>query len=97
VTQRITFETEDSLEVKGDGWVMRGEPTQGGYAFTFEFEVVRGSYRFTSLGAESMGEALNSLRPLMTQVAKAFLEAASSKIAFPSTPVDGKRWWQVWR
>jgi hypothetical protein len=99
MTQRITFENEDSLEVKGDGWTMRGEPVEGGYEFTIgvtEYDLPA-AYRFKALGATSLGEALNGLRPLMKRSATAVFEAATTEIAFPSKAKDGKRWWQVWR
>jgi hypothetical protein len=97
MTQRITFETEDSLELKGEGWVMQGAPLEGGYEFTFKLAGSAGTFRFTALEATSLGDGLNGLRPLMKRTARAFYEAASAEIAFPSKPKDGKRWWQVWR
>jgi hypothetical protein len=101
MTQRITFENEDSLKVKGDGWVMRGEPTQGGYEFTIEtwIDETRSTFRFSVSDAPSLGEALSVARPMMRRTGWAVFKAASAsaEIAFPSKPVDGKRWWQVWR
>jgi hypothetical protein len=102
-SSKIAFESEDALEVTGDGWTFRVEPGEDAGVYQATFCVQDGdessNIKARVIGAESLGVAVANHQRFLRHVAGAYREFAALQIAFPSKPeseAPKRRWWKVW-